>query len=390
VSNGQAAPRAAPGASGASSAHGDQLGHRTGPSGASSAHEDRPGRQPGPSPASPAHPAHPARPGRDVGSLVERLRAGDRRAVARLISLVEDGDVGADQLREVAEALNPVTGRATVLGLTGSPGVGKSTLANALVTAYRSEGRTVGVLAVDPSSPFTGGALLGDRVRMQHHALDQGVYIRSMATRGQLGGLAWATPQAVRVLDAAGYEVILVETVGVGQAEVEVAGLADTTLVVLAPGFGDAVQVAKAGILEVADVFVVNKADKDGADTVARDLRQMLHLGEARDWQVPVVRTVAERRSGLDELVERIAAHRAHLEAGGGLAERRRHRAAREIEELALADLREELGGLGQGEALDKLAEQVAAGELGPYSAADRLLAQVRGSGRGAASPARA
>jgi LAO/AO transport system kinase len=370
VSNGQAAPRAAPGASGASSTH-----------------EDRPGHQPGPSGASLAH---PARPGRDVGSLVERLRAGDRRAVARLISLVEDGDVGADQLREVAEALNPVTGRATVLGLTGSPGVGKSTLANALVTAYRSEGRTVGVLAVDPSSPFTGGALLGDRVRMQHHALDQGVYIRSMATRGQLGGLAWATPQAVRVLDAAGYEVILVETVGVGQAEVEVAGLADTTLVVLAPGFGDAVQVAKAGILEVADVFVVNKADKDGADTVARDLRQMLHLGEARDWQVPVVRTVAERRSGLDELVERIAAHRAHLEAGGGLAERRRHRAAREIEELALADLREELGGLGQGEALDKLAEQVAAGELGPYSAADRLLAQVRGSGRGAASPARA
>ncbi len=316
-------------------------------------------------------------PGRDVGTLVERLRAGDRRAVARLISLVEDG--AREQLREVAEALNPSTGRAMVLGLTGSPGVGKSTLANALVTAYRAAGSAVGVLAVDPSSPFTGGALLGDRVRMQHHALDQGVYIRSMATRGHLGGLAWATPQAVRVLDAAGCEVVLVETVGVGQAEVEVAGLADTTLVVLAPGFGDAVQVAKAGILEVADVFVVNKADKDGADTVARDLRQMLHLGAARPWQVPVVRTVAERRSGIDELVEQVAAHRAHLEAGGELAERRRRRAAREIEELALADLREELGELGRGEALDKLAEQVAAGDLGPYTAAEQLLARARG-----------
>ncbi|MDF2739174.1 MAG: meaB, partial [Actinomycetia bacterium] len=175
--------------------------------------------------------------------LLERLRAGDKRAVARLISWVEDGD--RDQLREAAEALNPATGRAQVIGLTGSPGVGKSTLADALVAAYRAEGRTVGVLAVDPSSPFTGGALLGDRVRMQRHALDEDVYIRSMATRGQLGGLAWATPQAVRVLDAAGCEVILVETVGVGQAEVEVAGLADTTLVALAPGFGDAVQVAK-------------------------------------------------------------------------------------------------------------------------------------------------
>ena len=319
------------------------------------------------------------RPDRDVGSLVERLRDGDRRAVARLISLVEDGDAWAGQLREVAEALNPSTGRAMVVGLTGSPGVGKSTLANALVAAYRAAGRTVGVLAVDPSSPFTGGALLGDRVRMQHHALDQGVYIRSMATRGHLGGLAWATPQAVRVLDAAGCEVVLVETVGVGQAEVEVAGLADTTLVVLAPGFGDAVQVAKAGILEVADIFVVNKADKDGADTVARDLRQMLHLGEAGPWNVPVVRTAAERRSGVEELVEAVAAHRAHLEGSGELAERRRHRAAREIEELALADLRAELGEPGRGEALDQLAERVAVGELGPYSAADRLLARVRG-----------
>jgi LAO/AO transport system kinase len=309
--------------------------------------------------------------------LLERLKDGDKRAVARLISWVEDGD--RDQLREAAEALNPATGRAQVIGLTGSPGVGKSTLAGALVAAYRAQGRTVGVLAVDPSSPFTGGALLGDRVRMQAHALDEGVYIRSMATRGHLGGLAWATPQAVRVLDAAGCEVVLVETVGVGQAEVEVAGLADTTLVALAPGFGDAVQVAKAGILEVADVFVVNKADRDGAQVVARDLRQMLHLGEARPWQVPVILTVAERGDGVDRLVEAVAAHRAQLESSGELERRRRRRAAREVEEIALADLRAELGTLGHGEALDSLAEQVAAGKLGPYSAADQLLSGVRG-----------
>ncbi len=309
--------------------------------------------------------------------LVTRLRAGDKRAVARLISWVEDGD--RDQLREAAEALNPAAGRAQVIGLTGSPGVGKSTLAGALIAAYRAQGLTMGVLAVDPSSPFTGGALLGDRVRMQAHALDEGVYIRSMATRGHLGGLAWATPQAVRVLDAAGCDIVLVETVGVGQAEVEVAGLADTTLVALAPGFGDAVQVAKAGILEVADVFVVNKADRDGAQVVARDLRQMLHLGEARPWQVPVVLTVAERGDGVGELVEAIAAHRRHLESGGELDRRRHRRAAREIEEVALASLRAELGELGYGEALDALAEQVAAGKLGPYSAADQLLAGVKG-----------
>jgi LAO/AO transport system kinase len=320
-----------------------------------------------------------ARARQGVDELVERLRSGDGRAVPRLISVVENGT--REELREVAEALNPLGGRAVVVGLTGSPGVGKSTLANAMVTAYRQAGRTVGVLAVDPSSPFTGGALLGDRVRMQQHAGDRGVYIRSMATRGQLGGLARATPQAVRVLDGAGCEVVLVETVGVGQAEVEVAGLADTTLVVLAPGFGDAVQVAKAGILEVADVFVVNKADKEGGDVVARDLRQMLHLGEARPWSVPVVKTVAERGDGVDELLERVAEHGAHLAAAGGLAERRRRRAAREVEEIVLADLRAELGELGRGEALEKLAELVATGELGPYAAADQLLERVRRSG---------
>ncbi|HEX3004505.1 MAG TPA: methylmalonyl Co-A mutase-associated GTPase MeaB, partial [Angustibacter sp.] len=215
----------------------------------------------------------------DVPSLVEQAREGRPRAVARLISLVEDAHPA---LREVMAALAPHTGNAHVIGITGSPGVGKSTSTSALVKALRHRGLRVGVLAVDPSSPFSGGALLGDRVRMQDHALDPGVYIRSMASRGHLGGLSWATPQALRVLDAAGCDVILVETVGVGQSEVEIAGLADTTLVLLAPGMGDGIQAAKAGILEVGDVFVVNKADRDGADTTVRDIRHMISLAEAR------------------------------------------------------------------------------------------------------------
>ncbi|MGH8825925.1 MAG: methylmalonyl Co-A mutase-associated GTPase MeaB, partial [Jiangellaceae bacterium] len=215
--------------------------------------------------------------------LVDRARQGDPRAVARLISLVEDA---SPALREVMAALVPHAGRAAVVGVTGSPGVGKSTVTSALVAAFRAAGRRVGVLAVDPSSPFSGGALLGDRVRMQEHATDPGVYIRSMATRGHLGGLAWATPQALRVLDAAGCAIVLIETVGVGQSEVDVAALADTTLVLLAPGMGDGIQAAKAGILEVGDVFVVNKSDRDGADQVVRDLRGAIRLAERApgDW----------------------------------------------------------------------------------------------------------
>ena len=218
-------------------------------------------------------------------TLVERAREGDARSVARLISLVEDA---SPALREAMAALMPYSGNAVVVGLTGAPGVGKSTTTNALVSAYRKIGKRVGVLAVDPSSPFSGGALLGDRVRMQDHALDGGVYIRSMASRGHLGGLSWSTPQALRVLDAAGCDVVIVETVGVGQSEVEVAGLADTTVVLLAPGMGDAIQAAKAGILEVGDIYVVNKADRDGADATVRELRHMLTLGERRqpgDWR---------------------------------------------------------------------------------------------------------
>ena len=231
----------------------------------------------------------------DVATLVDGARAGDARSVARLISLVEDA---SPLLREVSARLVAHAGEAHVIGVTGSPGVGKSTCTAALVRALRDAGSRVGVLAVDPSSPFTGGALLGDRVRMQDHATDPGVYIRSMATRGHLGGLAWATPQAIRVLDGAGCDVVLVETVGVGQSEVEVAGQADTTLVLLAPGMGDGIQAAKAGILEVGDVYVVNKADRDGASQVSRDLRAMLALGErpADAWRPPIVKTVAVAR----------------------------------------------------------------------------------------------
>ncbi len=299
--------------------------------------------------------------------------------MARLVSLVEDA---SPLLREVMEALAPLTGHAHVVGLTGPPGVGKSTATNALVGRLRAGGRRVGVLAVDPSSPFSGGALLGDRVRMGDHALDDGVYIRSMASRGHLGGLAWSTPQALRVLDAAGCDVVLVETVGVGQSEVEVAGLADTTVVLLAPGMGDGVQAAKAGILEVGDVYVVNKADRDGADRVRRDLEAALGLSDrdADRWRPPVLATVASREEGIDAVVTALDQHRAWSTRTGETARRRVRRAREEIEALALTMLRErweaESGpGAAPGEDLDRLAGEVVAGRQDPYAAADGLLA---------------
>lgn len=337
----------------------------------------------------------------DVAVLVERARQGHPRAVARLISLVEDAPgpgtgSGSDdtrgQLREVAAALAAHTGRAQVIGLTGAPGVGKSTSAGVLVGALRKAGKRVGVLAVDPSSPFSGGALLGDRIRMQDHALDDGVFIRSMATRGHVGGIASATPQALRVLDAAGCDVILVETVGVGQSEVEVTSLVDTTLVLLAPGTGDGVQAAKAGILEVADVFVVNKADRDGADQTVRDLEHMISLGrrelgcreqlgrreqDGASWRPPIVRTVASKGEGADDVVDAIEQHRSWMVSGGELDTRRTRRAAAEIEAIALGHLRSKLGDLRRGDALPDLAIRVVAGELDPYRAADHLVAEL-------------
>jgi LAO/AO transport system kinase len=307
-----------------------------------------------------------------VEALIARARDGDARAVARLISLVEDA---SPLLRDVAERLAPHTGAAEVIGITGAPGVGKSTSTSALVTVLRQAGRRVGVLAVDPSSPFSGGALLGDRVRMQEHATDTGVYIRSMASRGHLGGLAWAAPQAIRILDAAGCDVVLVETVGVGQSEVDIAGLADTTVVLLAPGMGDGIQAAKAGILEIGDVYVVNKADRDGADSVVRELRSVIGLGfTAGDWRPPIVKTVAQTGEGVTDEVAAIARHRERLEATGELGVRRRRRARDEVEAIAVTTLRLRFGDLHGHARLDALADDVCAGVLDPYTAADRLV----------------
>ncbi len=313
----------------------------------------------------------------DVPALVASARQGSPRAVARLISLVEDAHPA---LREVMAALAPLTGTAHVIGLTGSPGVGKSTSTNAVVGALRARGKRVGILAVDPSSPFSGGALLGDRVRMQDHALDPEVYIRSMASRGHLGGLSWTTPQAIRVLDAAGCEVVLVETVGVGQSEVEIAGLADTTIVLLAPGMGDGIQAAKAGILEIGDIFVVNKADRDGADATVRDLRHMISLGDRTEpglWRPPVVKTVAPRGEGVAEVMEAIDKHVDWLERTGTLRRRRLRRAADEIEALAVTALRERMGDLRSGHGIAEHAEAVVAGRIDPYAAADDVVASL-------------
>jgi LAO/AO transport system kinase len=312
----------------------------------------------------------------DVQDLVSRATGGSPRAVARLISLVENA---SPQLRDVTAALTPLAGRARVIGLTGAPGVGKSTSTSALVTAFRAQGKRVGVLAVDPSSPFSGGALLGDRVRMQDHATDPEVFIRSMASRGHLGGLAWATPQAIRVLDAAGCDVVLVETVGVGQAEVAVASLADSTIVLVAPGMGDSIQAAKAGILEIADLFVVNKADRDGAQQTVRDLRNMLALADRGpgEWKPPIVSTVASKNEGVDEVVEALDKHHAWLAGGGALQRRRLARARDEIEAIAVTALRERMGDIHGDRRLDALAEDVVAGDSDPYTAAAELVAAV-------------
>jgi LAO/AO transport system kinase len=316
--------------------------------------------------------------GIDVDGLVERVLAGDRRGMARAISLVEDG---APELEALSAALYPHTGAAATLGLTGSPGVGKSSLTEHLVRAARSRDRSVAVLAIDPTSPFTGGALLGDRLRMQTHATDPHVFIRSMATRGHLGGMALAAPEAIRILDAAGTDLVMVETVGVGQAEVEVAGATDTTLVVVAPGWGDAVQVAKAGILEIADVFVVNKADKDGAGEAARDLQLMLKMGQARDegWTPPVVKTSAATGEGVDELWAAIESHREHLESTGALDRNRRARLLAEVQTLAAQRVRERVArGLADDE---ELATALAERRIDPYRAAARLLERTADAG---------
>ena len=308
--------------------------------------------------------------------LVDGVLEGDPRAVARAISMVEDG---ADGLEELSAGLFPHTGGAYTIGLTGSPGVGKSTLAGALVGAARERERSVAVLAIDPTSPYTGGALLGDRVRMQVHATDPGVFIRSMATRGHLGGMALAAPEAVRILDASGRDLVIVETVGVGQAEVDVAAATDTTIVVVAPGWGDAVQVAKAGILEIADVFVVNKADTEGAEAAARDLEQMLRMGAELAWTPPVVRASAATGQGLDDVWTAVEAHRAHLDGSGLLDGLRQRRLLREVENLAGERFRERVRRLAEDDA--GLGEELLTRRTDPYRAAAILMERAAGAG---------
>jgi LAO/AO transport system kinase len=308
-------------------------------------------------------------------SELDRALSGDARALGRLLSLVEDE---SPRMREVMNDLLHGTGRARIIGLTGPPGVGKSTMTGALVGAFRAAGRRVAVLAIDPTSPFTGGALLGDRIRMQEHATDEAVFIRSMASRGHLGGIAATTPQAIRVLDAVGFDPIVIETVGVGQDEVEIASMADSVVVLLAPGMGDAIQTAKAGILEIADLFAVNKADKPDVQQVVRDLRNMIALaGRAEDggkrWKPPIVPTVAVnglRDEGISELVTKLDAHWKWLTSTGELDARRRARARDEITVLAVAALH---GKLHMG-GIDVLAGQVADGTLDPFTAAEMLL----------------
>jgi LAO/AO transport system kinase len=295
------------------------------------------------------------------------VNAGDLRALGRVISMVEDGD---KRVRSVIKDLKSPPERARVIGLTGAPGSGKSTVASALVAAFRARALKTAVLAVDPTSPFSGGALLGDRVRMQEHATDPGVFIRSMGNRGQLGGLAAATPQAVRVLDAAGYQVICVETVGVGQSEVEIASAADTTVVLVAPGMGDSIQAAKAGVLEVADVLVVNKADRPDTQATVRDLRNMIALSPA-EWKPPIVTTVATSGEGVDKLVRQLDRHWAWLADSGERDRRRLARAREEVTALAFGAVR------GRLVVPDELAERVADGGCDPHEAADELLASL-------------
>lgn len=309
--------------------------------------------------------------GEDATDLIEGALAGERRAMAKLITMIENGgDVG----RGAIAKLYPHTGHAYTVGITGAPGAGKSTLTDKLVKRVREEGLTVGVLAVDPTSPFSGGAILGDRVRMQDHATDPGVFIRSMATRGHLGGLALAAPQAIRVLDAAGCPWVLVETVGVGQVEVEVASATDTTVVVLTPGWGDAVQANKAGLLEIADIFVVNKSDRSGSAETVRDLELMLELSQLEDWRPPILKTVASTGEGVDDLWDEVNSHRAHLESDGRLSVKRSIRLRNELRSIIVERLYEQAGAICTGERFEQTAASVIDRTLDPYSAADALL----------------
>jgi len=315
-----------------------------------------------------------ARPNRDPAELFALAREGDRGALAKLLSMIERGGEGA---RAVGRLSYPHGGAAYTVGLTGAPGAGKSTLTSATIGHLRAQGTEVAVLAIDPSSPFTGGAILGDRVRMQDHATDPGVFIRSMATRGHLGGLSLATPEAIRLLDAVGREWVLVETVGVGQVEVEVAGKADTTVVVVNPGWGDSVQANKAGLMEIADVFVINKADRKGVEETRRDLELMLDLSELGEWRPPIIPTVAATGEGVADLWEQVLEHRAYAEETGLLARRREQRLREELREIMMRRLDARAREICGGDEYDRLTGEVLARRLDPWSAADVMLEGV-------------
>lgn len=308
---------------------------------------------------------------RDIPGLFEAAREGNRASLARLLSVIERGGPPA---RELGALTYPCAGGGYTVGITGAPGAGKSTLTSALLTVIRPDVERVGVLAIDPSSPFTGGAILGDRVRMQDHALDEAIFIRSMATRGHLGGLALATPEAVRLLEATGRHLVLVETVGVGQVEVEIAGAADTTVVVVNPGWGDAVQANKAGLMEVADVFVINKSDRPGADETRRDLELMLDLSRSRGWRPPIVATVAHAGEGVDEVWAAIKAHRAHVESSGELADRREQRQDDELRRIVREQLEQRARNVESNPGYHKVRDQLRLRQVDPWTAASEVL----------------
>ena len=308
--------------------------------------------------------------------LFDAARAGDRAALARVLSLLERGDTVA---REVGRLAYKHSGNGYTVGITGAPGAGKSTLTSAVIKHLRKMEMEIAVLAIDPSSPFTGGAILGDRVRMQDHATDPGVFIRSMATRGHLGGLSLSTPEAIRMLDAVGREWILVETVGVGQVEVEIAGKADTTVVVLNPGWGDSVQANKAGLMEIADIFVINKADRKGVEETRRDVEQMLELTDmAHDaWRPPIIATVGNTGEGVPALWDAVVEHRAAIEASGELKKRRDFRLREELREIVARRLEQRAREICTGDRWDALQNQVIDHTVDPWSAADEMLKGV-------------